>query len=366
MADIKNREDLERWLSHKPIGASRVIALRMALRVLPLVSENIRHVRQSSDETETGMEFIQAQMRALSSAFAISLVPLQAEELRNYAAASLAATFTADTPAVRAAVTAVRAATAACIGNAGATRAAARTTVRSAAHAGGGRSAGNARVHIESALWRVVEADCNALDDNANPTALATAKLWPKAVPNWFRIADASLAEQLAVLGEDRQVWTEWFRRRVEGGPADEILEIRRVKIEEADWQKGAAHVNGMILRMEEARALELEPQLEPEKANWDFFISYTGKNEDYAKWFDALLLNARYRNFAQFKNIAVGKNFVVEMNKGLAGSSRLLALLSPAYKESKHGQAEWAAAYNQDPDGSRGKVIGVLAACRT
>ena len=32
MAEIKNREDLQRWLKGKPVEVSRVIALRAALR----------------------------------------------------------------------------------------------------------------------------------------------------------------------------------------------------------------------------------------------------------------------------------------------------------------------------------------------
>ena len=92
-----------------------------------------------------------------------------------------------------------------------------------------------------------------------------------------------------------------------------------------------------------------------------DFFISYSIKDEALAKRIGAILEGEGFTAFAQFKDIPVGSNFINEMKRGLQNSSRLIAVLSPDYEASKHCQSEWNAAYHEDPDGSRRKLIGFL-----
>ena len=62
-----------------------------------------------------------------------------------------------------------------------------------------------------------------------------------------------------------------------------------------------------------------------------------------------------------QFRDMPPGSNFVREMQRGLAGSARFVALLSPTYAVSEHCQAEWAAAYASDPSGSRRAIVPLL-----
>jgi TIR domain len=342
MADIKSQEDLEKWLEGKPVEVSRVIALRCALRVLPLVTG------LNNRNKKLFLNVMLPVFRCMSSTYAISFAPPKDENFKVYASAAQASVvFASAYPAAFAALAA-----------------SANSSTAFAAYA---LAVGSAPYFYASAdIWKCVEVDCAALENGINTIELAHSPLWRSRTLKWFSKANADLKTALLPLNRDWDVWTRWFDDRVNGVKADEILEMRRVQIESADWDKGAAHVNALIRKMEEERAEELAEQnektiKEPSSKNYDFFISYNKKQENYAKWFDALLDNAGYKNFAQFKDIAVGNNFVVEMNKGLEGTARFIAVLSPEYKTSKHCQAEWSAAYNSDPDGSKAKLIGTL-----
>jgi hypothetical protein len=98
----------------------------------------------------------------------------------------------------------------------------------------------------------------------------------------------------------------------------------------------------------------------QPTAATCEFFLSYSTKDEDVARRVVAVLESAGKSVFALFKDIPIGSNFVIEINRGLR-SNRTIALLSPAYESSKHCQAEWSAAYAADPDGSKRKLIPLL-----
>jgi CBS domain-containing protein len=99
----------------------------------------------------------------------------------------------------------------------------------------------------------------------------------------------------------------------------------------------------------------------QPPGGHWDFFLSYSSDDAPFAHWILELLSAAGLRIFAQSTNMPAGSNFVREMQKGLGGSGRVIALLSPAYIKSDHCQAEWSAAYNSDPSGEARKLISFL-----
>jgi len=134
------------------------------------------------------------------------------------------------------------------------------------------------------------------------------------------------------------------------------------VTIPEEIWARGPRAVNAEIARL-------ISQERDTERAifeygtapNWDFFLSYSKEDEAFARWIKALLNQAGFSVFAQFNNMPPGSNFVREMQRGLSESSRLVALLSPAYVKSDHCQAEWAVAYNDDPSGERRKLVPFL-----
>jgi hypothetical protein len=92
-----------------------------------------------------------------------------------------------------------------------------------------------------------------------------------------------------------------------------------------------------------------------------DFFISYAKEDIDQAAFMVETLKAEGYTTFVQFEDFLPGKNFVREMQRGLAGTRRMIALYSPNYEKSEHCQAEWSAAYNDDPGSVKTRIIPFL-----
>ncbi|MET8526772.1 toll/interleukin-1 receptor domain-containing protein [Micromonospora sp. NPDC005172] len=98
----------------------------------------------------------------------------------------------------------------------------------------------------------------------------------------------------------------------------------------------------------------EKDPELQ------SFFISYATEDRDWAEWIAVELEAAGYLTRYQTADIRPGKDFVHEMQKGVISTSRVIAVLTPAYLESQFGAAEWRVAFAQDPSGELGLLIPV------
>jgi hypothetical protein len=73
----------------------------------------------------------------------------------------------------------------------------------------------------------------------------------------------------------------------------------------------------------------------------------------------------AGYSTVIQAWDFGPGSNFVLEMQQAAAEANRTIAVLSQKYLESSFTQPEWAAAFAQDPQGKKQKLIPVrIAAC--
>ena len=94
-----------------------------------------------------------------------------------------------------------------------------------------------------------------------------------------------------------------------------------------------------------------------------DFFISYTGADRQWAEWIAWQLDKAKFSTFIQVWDFRPGSNFVLEMQKAAADSERTIAVLSEAFFKSGFTQAEWAAAFKQDPTGEKGTLLPVRVA---
>jgi TIR domain len=92
-----------------------------------------------------------------------------------------------------------------------------------------------------------------------------------------------------------------------------------------------------------------------------DFFISYTGTDRPWAEWIAWVLKEAGFSVTLQAWDFRPGNNFVVEMQRAATGSDRTVAVLSPDYLRSLYAMAEWAVAFEADPDGTKGKLVPVL-----
>jgi hypothetical protein len=91
-----------------------------------------------------------------------------------------------------------------------------------------------------------------------------------------------------------------------------------------------------------------------------DFFISYTGVNRSWAEWIAVQLEQAGYTTVLQAWDFRPGSDFLHEMQQATSTAGRTIAVLSPAYFGSKFSEAEWRAAFANDPTGERGLLVPV------
>src|SRR5215831_2143866 len=67
-----------------------------------------------------------------------------------------------------------------------------------------------------------------------------------------------------------------------------------------------------------------------------DFFISFNHLDSGWAEWIAWQLEGAGYTTIIQMWDFAAGSNFIAGMDKGLANSKRVIAVLSPNYLQSQ------------------------------
>lgn len=93
-----------------------------------------------------------------------------------------------------------------------------------------------------------------------------------------------------------------------------------------------------------------------------NFFISYNKADRVWAEWIAWQLQEAGYSTVLQAWDFRPGQNFVLNMHKASQEAERTIAVLSPDYLDPKAGfsQAEWSAAFKQDPKGETGKLLPV------
>jgi len=95
-------------------------------------------------------------------------------------------------------------------------------------------------------------------------------------------------------------------------------------------------------------------------RAQLDFFVSYTSPDEDWASWIAWVLEERGFSVKIQAWDFAAGSNFVLEMQKAASGAARTIAVLSPAYLKSTFAAPEWAAAFAKDPEGLNRSLVPV------
>jgi tetratricopeptide (TPR) repeat protein len=91
-----------------------------------------------------------------------------------------------------------------------------------------------------------------------------------------------------------------------------------------------------------------------------DFFVSYTSADRAWAEWIAWQLEAEGYEVILQAWDFTVGRDWAHEMQHATATADRVVAVLSAAYLQSGHGEAEWRVFYAQDPSGERGMLLPV------
>jgi tetratricopeptide (TPR) repeat protein len=94
-----------------------------------------------------------------------------------------------------------------------------------------------------------------------------------------------------------------------------------------------------------------------------DFFISYTRNDQRWAEWIARVLDEAGYLTRVQARDFIPGRDFVHEMHQAAGNAARTIAVLSPAYFDSRYTGSEWGAAFVQDPTGEAAILVPVRVA---
>jgi len=92
--------------------------------------------------------------------------------------------------------------------------------------------------------------------------------------------------------------------------------------------------------------------------ASWDFFVSYTRDDQQWAEWIAWELEQAGYKVLIQAWDMTPGSNWVFSMNDGVQRSERMIAVLSSEYTRSLYGTVEWQGAFKDDPLGAQRKLL--------
>jgi hypothetical protein len=91
-----------------------------------------------------------------------------------------------------------------------------------------------------------------------------------------------------------------------------------------------------------------------------EIFISYNKADIKWAEWLVEVLEEAGYHTNSQFLDFRPGQNFVIEMHRALLSAEIVIAVLSKQYLKSAFTEPEWAAAFRNDSQGQRRKLIPI------
>jgi hypothetical protein len=91
-----------------------------------------------------------------------------------------------------------------------------------------------------------------------------------------------------------------------------------------------------------------------------NFFVSYTSVDRQWAEWIAWQLEAEGYVVVVQAWDFTPGRDWAHEMQSATSTAERVVAVLSPEYLQSGHGEAEWRAFYAKDPSGERALLLPV------
>lgn len=97
-----------------------------------------------------------------------------------------------------------------------------------------------------------------------------------------------------------------------------------------------------------------------------DFFVSFNSADKPWADWISWTLEEAGYQVVYQHWDFRPGENFVLEMQRATDDTRKTVIVLTDNYLKADYTQAEWAAAFVEDPRGEQRKLIPLrVAPCK-
>lgn len=364
-SQIVNRETLEKWLANKPNEWARAIAVRAALRVAPITWSVFEGENSNLSDVQK-FKLILLSFRAIFIATVISKYP-SSDTVFSSRAVSASAALRLTRPIRQKNASKFSAAASASIY-------AANISTYSNNTNGEASNAVNASalVGFPSDIWGATRTDCKWLlrmpnSSQLNPLdarILMNKPLWmnefsTRNIPMWA--SECFDRFRLSELGESThfKLLVEFYMSIIEGradifsSKADISIALMEPKF----WGDGEKYFDAFRVMGKIAEIIELENK-EPE---WNFFLSYNKNDEIAAKRISDILEEEGYTVFSQFNDFTAGKSFVHEMNRGLSGMGRMIAIYSPDYFESGACMSEWEAAYLTDSSGEKGKFVPFL-----
>jgi len=98
------------------------------------------------------------------------------------------------------------------------------------------------------------------------------------------------------------------------------------------------------------------------EDSQKDFYISHDKQDREWANWITwQLEKKGGYTCINPSWDFLAGSNLVHDVHEAIQQARCTLAVFSPNYLKSPSTQAEWAAAFQQDPTGKSGKLLPIL-----
>ena len=281
MIVIENVEQFGEWLEDKPPDVSAVFSAvfitRASLRIMPLV------VGELDGRRKAGADVVMPVFRALAAAWTVGAWPDRATEAQDAARkAAFAAggaealSKNADAKVVASTVGYAADVAANAVGPPDAGALAARISGATGSTTTFWTSLQNDVATFEEARQTVAPPALSLAlwgDGGARQAAalLARTSLWQGDMPRTLAAAWDKLKAHLIAADEGWDVWIGWYESRLHSHPEpDKALEVARVLIPDADWERGPAHVNRVIAELIEKHTLVSlipQPSLDPPAA---------------------------------------------------------------------------------------------------
>lgn len=91
------------------------------------------------------------------------------------------------------------------------------------------------------------------------------------------------------------------------------------------------------------------------------YFVSYNGADRNWAEWIGHIVEETGQSVTLQHWDFPPGSNFVLRMQQAAASADKTIIILSPDYLKSQFAAAEWAAAFQKDPEGLEKKLLPIM-----